>query len=91
MVMKIYCGYCEQTWEVYVRDDPMRPSARKCPHCGAAMVKEETWKAMVDCLKQAEKINAVLFEDHINEHYTPFVVSYKADSPFNCVKKFSDV
>ena len=91
MVMKIYCDYCKQTWEVYSRDDPMRPTARRCPHCQKAIVKQETWKEMVDCMEHVDKVNMMLLSDHVNQRFIPFTVSYKADSQFDCVDKFSDI
>lgn len=90
MVMKIYCDYCGQTWEVYPSGEPMRPSASKCPHCGAAKVKPETWREMVDCLKHVDKVNMMLASDHVNERYIQFAVSYLADSPFQCANRFID-
>ena len=91
MVMKIYCDYCKQTWEVYAHDDALRPSARSCPHCGKAKIREETWKEMVHCMDHVEMINRMLYSDHVNQHNPVFAVSYKADTPFDCAEKFSDV
>ena len=90
MVMKIYCDYCGQTWEVYARDEPQRPTASRCPHCGKAKVKPETWKEMIDCMKHVEEVNMMLAIDHANECYIPFAVSYLADSPFQCAGKFTE-
>lgn len=82
--MKVYCGYCGQTWEIYPRDDLTRKTARKCPHCDAAKIDPETWEDIVSCLIRTKRVNERLAADHVNKHNAIFAVSFVSDHLFSC-------
>ncbi len=75
-LLRIHCGYCRRTWEVYGRDNWREDATRVCPHCGKA-IDRQTWNnqilpafgAMMDSNKE-------LVKDHTGSNTPLFSVDY---------------
>lgn len=80
-VLKINCGYCGGSWEVYSRDMKY-DKARTCPHC-LQSVERQTWdKQILPAFGMLDDANRELFKDHTGYHKTLFSVSYEPDIIF---------
>lgn len=81
-MMKIYCDYCGQKWDVYERDNWNDDKARTCPHC-FHKIDSQTWKneivpafgAYMDLTKQLIKdtgAGCIRFSvDFLEDHFFP--------------------
>ena len=78
-MMKIYCDYCGQKWDIYERDNWNDDKARTCPHC-FNKIDGQTWKneiipafgAYMDLNKQLIKdtgLGCVRFSVDFSEDY----------------------
>ena len=82
MFIRIHCGYCKRTYEVYERDDLQGDRARVCPHC-STKIDRETWLfSVVPAFKAASDANRKLYEDHVNKHNAIFTVAFVPDHIF---------
>ena len=80
-VMKINCGYCSGSWEVYSRDMKY-DKARTCPHC-LQHIERQTWeKQILPAFGMLDDVNRELFKDHTGYHKPLFSVSYEPDLVF---------
>lgn len=76
--LRIYCGSCGDTWEVY-RRDVYGERARQCPHC-TAKIDKKTWRENVlQAFEEVETATARLMMDNAN-HQPLFTVDYMDDS-----------
>ena len=80
--LRIHCGYCGGTWDVYGRDNWHEKTARTCPHCDSR-IDGQTWEnqilpsfgAMMDS-------NRELMKDHTGYNQPIFTVDYIEDHFF---------
>lgn len=80
--MKIHCGYCSDSWEIYHRDNWKDDSARTCPHC-FQKIDRQTWDNQVlPAFAAVHDANAELFKDHTGYHKPLFTVDVVADHIF---------
>lgn len=77
--LRIHCGVCGGTWEVYHRDNWKDDQARTCPHCFAA-IDAQTWSSYVlPAFGLMADANAELFKDSTGYHKPRFSVDVIAD------------
>lgn len=80
--MKIHCGYCGQSWDVYQRDDWNKKNAATCPHC-FKRIDWQTWSNHVlPAFGAAIDGNMELFKDHTGYHLPVFTFDIIADHIF---------
>lgn len=73
--LKIKCGCCGGTWEVY-RKLREYDAARTCPHCDKRIA-GDTWREKVlPAYNAMFDANIALGQDHVNYHTADFEVSY---------------
>lgn len=88
--MRIYCGYCGQSWEVYGRDMNDEHS-RECPHCGSE-IDHQTWTGQVlPALGQVMDANRELLKDHLGYHTPVFSFDVLADGKYPNSKTTEDM
>lgn len=79
--LKIYCGYCGQSWDVYGRDMNDEHS-RECPHCGSE-IDHQTWMGQVlPALGNVMDANRELLKDHLGYHTPVFSFDVLADAKY---------
>ena len=62
--LKIHCGNCGGSWEIYPRDDWKADKSRQCPHCFSS-VDAQTWdKRVLHAFAAALDANAELYKHH---------------------------
>ena len=71
--LKIDCGYCGRSWDVYDRADNLQAdTSRKCPHCGAK-IERVTWaNYVVPAFRAVRAANLQLANDHAEIGYPLF-------------------
>lgn len=62
--MKIHCGNCGQTWEIYGRDDWNSDKARTCPHCGEEIDRQTWQQQVIPAFCASGDANRELYRDH---------------------------
>ena len=79
--MRVHCGYCGGTWEVYrrtVNDE----AARVCPHC-ESKIDGQTWERSVKpAFAAVHGANAELYKDHAHFNNPLFYFDVEADHIF---------
>lgn len=84
--MKLHCGACGGTWEVYRRQRDTA-AARACPHCDYTIDKD-TWKEKILPAFQAVcDANLALASDHTEKHTAEFQIDFMADGKFQNADK----
>lgn len=78
--LKIHCGYCKQTFEVYHRGLNAR-DANVCPHCDHR-IPDEYWNKIREAAAKLSSANFELFKAHVDDHITCFRVDYLTDHIF---------
>lgn len=78
--LKIHCGYCKQTFEVYQRGLEAK-DANVCPHCDHR-IPEKYWQRIQDAATVLHNANFELFKAHVDDHITCFRVDYMTDHIF---------
>lgn len=90
MFAKIKCGYCNQSWEIYERDDLTSDKTRRCPHCGSK-IDADIWKELViPTFKSAVLLNWAMMNDHVENHHPLFTASFIADHIFPVSNESAD-
>lgn len=73
--LRIHCGGCGQTWEVY-RKVREYDGARECPHCGKR-IDHSTWeKRVLRAFNSMLDANVAIMQDHVDYHQGAFKVDY---------------
>lgn len=86
MFMRIHCGACGGTWEVYRRWRDTS-GARKCPHCDYT-IDGDTWvKKILPAFQAVGAANMELAQDHIEKHTAEFEIDFVADGKFQNADK----
>lgn len=81
-MLKIHCGYCGQTWEVYARSDYHRHAIRTCPHCDSK-IDGQTWeKQILPAFLSMCDANRELVKDHTGYGQPMFTVDFIEDRIF---------
>ena len=81
LYMKVHCGACGGTWEVYRRGRDTS-GARMCPHCDYT-IDQDTWrKVVLPAFQTVENVNLTLAQDHIDKHNAEFEVDFLSDCQF---------
>lgn len=84
--MKIHCGACGGTWEVYRRQRDTA-GARFCPHCDYT-IDRDTWNTKIlPAFQAVGAANMALVEDHTEKHTAEFSVDFIADGTFQNADK----
>ena len=79
--MKIHCGYCNQSWEIYERNWK-EPRANCCPHCQQE-IDRQTWERQVlPAFHSVADANRELFKDHVGYHRPLYTFDVVADHIF---------
>lgn len=61
--IRVHCGYCSDTWDVYDRDKT-NPLANQCPHCFKE-IDRQTWeKQIIPAWAAMDYAGRELFKDH---------------------------
>ena len=61
-VLRLHCGHCGDTWDVYDRDKS-GPEANQCPHCFNE-IDRQTWeKQLLPAFSAMDDGNRELFKD----------------------------
>lgn len=64
-MMRIYCDYCGQKWEVYQRDDLSPSKAGICPHC-KTKIDRNTWNDhIIPAFEAFKSINNELINNNM--------------------------
>lgn len=80
-MMKIYCGYCNQYWEVYQHNDWKSDKARTCPHC-FNRIDSQTWERQIlPAFGEFQDMNRELIKDNLNGSVR-FSVDFREDYYF---------
>lgn len=66
--MKIHCGRCGGTWEIYGRDDWNSEKARQCPHCFSEIDRQTWFNQVVPGFCAVADANRELYKDHTGYH-----------------------
>ena len=86
MYMRIHCGSCGGTWEVYPRQREY-DAARICPHC-EKRIAGDTWQnKILPAYTIARNANLAIAADHIDTHSADFEIDFIADGKFKCADK----
>ena len=81
-MIRIHCGYCGGTWEVYGRDEWGKTAARTCPHCDSR-IDGQTWeKQILPAFGAMMDGNRELVKDHTGYNQPLFAVDYIEDHYF---------
>ena len=73
--LRIHCGGCGQTWEVY-RKVREYDGARECPHCGKR-IDHETWtRHVLPAFNGMLDANLAVMQDHVDYHQGAFKLDY---------------
>lgn len=87
--IRIHCGYCGGTWEVYRRQMDIS-NARICPHCDSR-IDSDTWASKImPAVEKMNKVNLDLIDHHLKNHSAGYEVDYIADGYFQDAK-FADL
>lgn len=78
--LKIHCGYCGGTWDVYHRVRKF-DTAGRCPHCDSR-IDGATWAKILTAYDAMRAANLDLVDDHNMRHLPQFEVDYINDSKF---------
>lgn len=77
--MRIYCGDCGGTWEIYGRDDWKNDKARECPHC-FSKIGRHTWeKQVIPAFAAVSDANRELYKDSTGYNKPLFTINIIAD------------
>ena len=79
--LKIRCGRCRGTWEIYNRDDWHNGRAQTCPHCFSS-IEKKSWQDALLAFTELEDVNRQLIADHNGypDTYPLFRIDYRADT-----------
>ena len=92
--LRIHCGKCGNSWEVYHRDNWKDWRARTCPVCGES-VDAQSWEGVLRGFHELEDANLELIKDHSQAQMTMFAVDYVADrekeSPDDLREEFEEL
>ncbi len=81
-MLKIHCGCCRQTWDLYNRGDYHRHVKRTCPHCGSK-IDGQTWeKQILPAYGAMLDANRELIKDHTGYGQPIFTIDYIEDAYF---------
>lgn len=80
-LLRIYCDYCKQKWDVYERSINDEKS-RICPHCLSAIDSQIWRKQVVPALSMVADANRELMTDHIRYHRSIFQIDVIEDTYF---------
>lgn len=78
--LKIHCGYCGGTWDIYSKVRKFNNICR-CPHCDAHM-DERTWAKILAAFDAMQAANMELVDDHVTRHKPRFEADYINDGMF---------
>lgn len=81
LFVKVRCGNCGGTFELYHKEMVQQDTPARCPHCYTQM-SEKQWAGLVNCyhtlqdwngqtLKSHEEYGAPAFSAEIRRHYVP--------------------
>ena len=71
--LKIHCGNCGKSWEVYQRD-MKKEQSRQCPHC-MSEIDSQTWSTqIIPSLCMVSDANRELIKNHLGYQETLFKV-----------------
>lgn len=74
--LRIYCGSCRQTWDIYSRDDYHDWKAMTCPHC-FEQIDPGLWeKQILPAFGAMEDANRELRKEQEQYGGKPFSISY---------------
>ena len=80
--MRIHCGACGGTWEVYKRQLDTK-AARICPHCDQK-IDGDTWAGKImPAFQAAGAANMALAFDHMEKHTAEAAVDFIANGRFH--------
>lgn len=66
--LKIHCGKCGQSWEIYERENWRKKENGECPHCGC-QIDLQTWtREIVPAFASVNDANRELFKDQSGYH-----------------------
>ena len=86
VIMRIHCGACGGTWEVYRKQRDVSAS-RACPHCDYT-IDRETWaKKILPAFQAVGAANMALASDHTEKHTAEFEIDYISDGQFQNASK----
>ena len=78
--LRIHCGNCGGTWEVYGRDNWKYAKNKVCPHCFANIDGQDWEKAVVPAFGEMLDLNRTLKNTATGYNAPLFAVDYIADS-----------
>lgn len=80
--LRIHCGYCKGTWDVYGREDWRSERSRTCPHCNSK-IDGQTWeKQILPAFGSMMDANRELMNDHTGYNQPLFAVDFIEDHVF---------
>lgn len=89
--LKIHCGYCHGSWEVYSRDPWKDEQYRTCPHCFKE-IDNQNWKNfIVPAFCTMQDANRELIKTHTGQHSPLFTVDYTEDFVFHDTRSETDI
>ena len=74
--MKIHCGNCGGSWEIYSRDDWKDPKARQCPHCFCHVSKQVWSKEVLEAFGAGQDALRELYKDATGYHNPMFTIDF---------------
>lgn len=80
--LRIHCGICGGTWEVYHRDNWKDDKARECPHCFAKIDPQAWENEVLPAFGAVQDANAELFKENTGYHRPLFAFDVIADNPY---------
>ena len=78
--LRIHCGDCGGTWEVYGHDDFRNAKNKICPHCFANIDGQDWKNAVVPAFGAMLDLNRTLQNTSTGYHAPLFSVDYVADT-----------
>lgn len=77
--LRIHCGNCGGTWEVYATGNPAEKKNKICPHCLSNIDGQDWQKVIVPAFGTMEDANRTLLNTHTGYHAPLFTVDYIAN------------
>lgn len=74
--LKIHCGSCGGSWEVYGRDDWKQKAARTCPHCFERIDGQDWERQILPAFGAMMDANRELMKTHSGYNAPLFRVDY---------------
>lgn len=87
--LKIHCGYCGGTWDVYHKVRKFNTTGR-CPHCDSR-IDDATWAKILTAYDAMNAVNMELHTNHEFKHMPWFEADYINDGKFKDAKNGAQV